>query len=251
MIEIGHIPENGLISACCGRLVQAVHHLLKGIRDDLVNGALPAGQISQYICAAIIIITVFSANEIVEIGLPFRGTDGAAKLTGQCKDEIHEGAVEGRQILWRSTGAANAHVSMQEERVQGNRYAVGLAHKAGFIMAVDFMLFQLPEIFLSQINAVHLAQLVIHGKAVEGNGILLEDLGFQRGDTGLFDIGIGINGAASGRIVCSGIAFDKILKPLVGFILGDSHEALSSLSATQARRDNPWSCRPVPAWERS
>lgn len=227
MIEIGHIPENGLISACCGGLIQRVDDLFKGICYDLVDGALSGGGIYYIACLGIVIVTILLADEVIQIALPLRATDGTAELACQCKDEIHKGAVEGRQVLRGSAGTADTHVPMQEERVQGNRYAVGLAHKTSLIMAVDLMLFQLPEIFLSQIDAIHLAQLLIHGKAVEGNSVLLEDFGLQRCDTCFLHICVGIDGTSGGWVVCSGIAFDEILIPLVGLILGDSHRVRS------------------------
>ena len=66
---------------------------------------------------------------------------------------------------------------MEQERIERDAGAVGLTDYSGFVVPVDFVFFQLTEIFLSSINAIHLTELLIQGQTIDGDSIALEDFG--------------------------------------------------------------------------
>lgn len=231
MVKVCDVPEHGLVAARRCRLIEAVHHLFEAISDDLINGAAAGRSIHHILCMAVIVIPVFLTDEIIQIGLPFGRGYSTAKLAGNRKYEIHKRAVESRQIPGCAAGAADAGVAVEQKRIERYRNAVGFTNYTRFIVAVDLVLLQLAQVFFSQINAVHRADLLVHGQTIQRDGVFLEQLRFQRSDAGLLHVRIGIDGAAACGIVSRCVMSDKILVLLMRFILGDSHGLPSFLSA--------------------
>ena len=91
------------------------------------------------------------------------------------------------------------------------------------------MLFQLAQLFLGGIDAVHLAQLSVHGKAVHSDGVGLVDFGFKRGDILIDHVSIGIDLAAGSGIECACVAGNEVLIGGVVEILIDSQGCSSFL----------------------
>ena len=237
-VEIGDVPEDTLITTGSGRLIEAVDYLLKGISDHLVDGAAACGQICLLIGVEVVVIAVFSTNEVVHVAEPFRGGDGAAELACLCEDQIDERPIKGRQIFWRFTGAADTGVALEQEWIQRDGSTVGLAYHSRFIMTVDLMLLQLAEIFFGKVGAVHFLQLVVHRQTVNSDGIPLVELRLLCGDVLLLHVGIGIHLAGSRSVGRSAIARDEVQMRCASFVLVNSHGQTSFLSARQGRLRN-------------
>ena len=120
---------------------------------------------------------------------------------------------------------------MKKERIERHTGAVGLAYHRCFIVPVDFMFLQLPQVFFSQIRAVQFLELAIHGQAVDGDCVALIKLGFLCGYVFAFHIGVGVNLTSRSSVGRICVAIDKVLMPLMSLVLIDSHLILSFLSA--------------------
>ena len=118
---------------------------------------------------------------------------------------------------------------MEQEGVEGDGCAIGLSDDASFVMPVDFVLFQLAQVFLGGIDAVHLAQLPVHGKAVHPDGVGLVDFGFKRGDILVDHVGVGIDLAAGSGVERACVAGNEVLVGGVVEILIDSQGCSSFL----------------------
>ena len=178
----------------------------------------------------IIVVAVLLANEIIHIRKPFRRRNCAAELACQSKNQVDEGAAEGSEIFRRLAGAADGGIALEQERIERHAGAIGLADHRRFVVAVDLMILQLPQVFFGQIRAVQLFELAIHGQAVDGDGIALVELGFLCGDVLAFHVGVGVDFASGRCIERACIAADEILMLLMRLVPVDSHRFLSFLS---------------------
>ena len=86
LIVNGNIPEYALITACGGRLVDAVHHLLHMVGDFFGMGFQ-------------IIVAVVFAGKVVEISQKFHCRHRAGKLRADGKHKIDKRAAKRRQML--------------------------------------------------------------------------------------------------------------------------------------------------------
>lgn len=86
LIVNGNIPEYALITACGGRLVDAVHHLLHMVGDFFSMGFQ-------------IIVAVVFAGEVVEIGQKFHRRHRTGKLRADGKHKIDKRAAKRSQML--------------------------------------------------------------------------------------------------------------------------------------------------------
>ena len=93
LIVNGNIPEYTLITACGGRLVDAVHHLLHMVGDFFGVGFQ-------------IIVAVVFAGEVVEISQKFHRRHRAGKLRADGKHKIDKRAAKRSQMLRRLRFAA-------------------------------------------------------------------------------------------------------------------------------------------------
>ena len=118
---------------------------------------------------------------------------------------------------------------MEQEGIEGDGCAIGLSDDTRFVVPVDLMIFQLAQVFLGGIDAIHLAQLPVHGKAVHSDGVGLIDFGFECGDILVDHIGIGIDLAAGSGVERACIAGDEVLIGGVVEILIDSQGSSSFL----------------------
>lgn len=183
------------------------------------------------------------------ISKPLRRGDCAAELAGQREHQIDEGAVEGGEILRRIAGAADGGVAMKEERVQGDGSAVGLAHDGRLVMAIDFMLLQLAKVFLRDVRAVHLLELLVHCQPVDGDGVALVQLRLQRGDVLAGHVCVRVHLAAGGGVGGPAVAGNEVLMSAVLLVFVNSHGRSSSFpSATQAQPGSSSFRRPHAAW---
>ena len=98
---------------------------------------------------------------------------------------------------------------------------------ARFIMPVDLMLLQLAKVFLSGINAIHLTELLVHRQSIDGNGITLKQLRFERCNALSLDICVRVNFAAGSGIDGFAISRDKILMGCVIPVFVNSHGSSS------------------------
>lgn len=248
VIEISDVPEDALVAPRRGRLIQRVNHLLKRIGDHLINAALSRGEIRLRVGVEVVFVAILLADVIIEIAEPLGGRNGSAELAGQRENQIDERAVEGREIPRRFAGATDGRVAAEQEGIERHAGAVGFAHDCRLVMAVNFVLLQLAQILLGDVRAVHLLELAVHGEAVDGDGVALVDLGLQRSDVLLFDVGIGIHLAAGGGVQRGAVAGDEVLVVSVVLVLVNSHVRSSFLSATQARPDNSSGHHQREAW---
>ena len=93
LIVNGNIPEYALITACGGRLVDAVHHLLHMVGDFFGMGFQ-------------IIVAVVFAGEVVEISQKFYCRHCAGKLRADGKHQVDKRAAKRCQMLRRFGFAA-------------------------------------------------------------------------------------------------------------------------------------------------
>ena len=90
MVIVSDVPEDGLEAACGGGLVEGIDDLLKDVGDDLVDGAMTVGIIDDFIGVQIVVISVFLADEVVEVEPYFRGGDSSKKLRRNGEYEVYK-----------------------------------------------------------------------------------------------------------------------------------------------------------------
>ena len=93
LIVNGNIPEYALITACGGRLVDTVHHLLHMVGDF-------------FAVSFQIIVTVVFAGEVVEISQKFHCGHRTGKLRADGKHQVDKRAAKRSQMLRRFGFAA-------------------------------------------------------------------------------------------------------------------------------------------------
>ena len=140
---------------------------------------------------------------------------------------------------------------MQQKGVQRNRGAVGFADDRRFIVAINLVFLQLTQIFFRQIDAVQLADLLVHRQPVQRDRVLLEQLRFQRGDVLLLHVRVGIDAGRGGRVLRLRIAVDELLMARVIPVFIDSHGTPSFHSASEWRLDSSFAVRRFPVRERA
>ena len=98
---------------------------------------------------------------------------------------------------------------MKKERVHCHAHAIR-KEKPGFIVTVNFMRVQLADVFVGEVFAKHLRDLLLHGEAVDLDIVFLMDFACHGCDVFLFDVCIGVYFAGGSRIGRMFIFFDKV-----------------------------------------
>ena len=225
--------------------------LLERIGDHFVNAASAVGEIDGLVCVQIIVVAILFSDEVIHVAEPFRRGHCAAELRSQCEHQIDERAGEGCEVLRRVAGAANGGIAVQQKRVQRHGRAVGFADNCCFIVAVNFVLLQLTQIFFRQINAVQLAELSIHRQPIQRDRVLLEQLRLQRSDVLPLHVCVGIDAGSGSGVLRPRIAVDELLIARVVLVFVNSHGILSFRSASEWRLDSSFAARRFPIWERA
>lgn len=72
LVEVCNIPEYALEVSCGRRLIERMRYLLETIYDHIINGARVISESHNLICMLIIVVAIFLAGKIIEIGQKLR-----------------------------------------------------------------------------------------------------------------------------------------------------------------------------------
>ena len=198
-IKIADIPKHRLeITGCC-RLIEIIHYILEIIQYHILNGSLFGNRCLHYfVIMQVVIVTPLFTAKIVKIQEEFRRSHCTCKLSGYGEDHIDKNSAKTTQMFRRCRYASHIFQAVQKHRIHGNGYTI--REYGCFVMLVQFMTFQLPNIFLCQIVTIQIANFIRKPRTIQFDNIPFEQFSIQGGNIFLRHIGIGIKFAGSSGI---------------------------------------------------
>ena len=185
-VVVGNVPEDRLEIACAGGLVDGIDDLLEAVSDHLVDGAVAAGAVHDFIGAEVIVFAIFFLKEVAHVHEKLHCGDGAAEHGADDEHHIDESTAEGFQIGGRCGITANGFRAVEQPRVHGDGSTI--VGQRGFVVLIDIMVVEQVEIAVGRFFAIHLFELVAEQTAVQTDKIAFGDFADEGGEVFVLDI---------------------------------------------------------------
>ena len=197
-VIVGHIPEDGLIVAGAGGLVEGVDDLLEAVGDDLVDGAVLEREVDDLVGALEVVFAVLQPEEVVHVHEELGRGAGAGEHRRDHEHHVGEAAAERLEVSRGRRVAADGGGAADEPGVHRDRGAV--VGQRGLVVLINKVVGQHVDILVGQLLAEHLLDAVGQQAAVQADEVRLGQLADERGDIFVLNVGIGVVLRTGGRI---------------------------------------------------
>ena len=197
-VVVGDVPEHRLVVARAGRLVDGVDNLLEAVADNLVDGALLCRDVNLTVGVQIVVVTVLTADEVVEVHEKLGCGARTAQHARHHEYHVDEPSAEGLQVRRSRRVSTDGTEPFEEPGVHCDGGAV--VCEARLVVLVDEVLVKQAQVLVGQLLAVHFLQPLGEHSAVEADEALLGQLADERGDVLLLHVGVGVELAACGCV---------------------------------------------------
>ena len=198
LVIVSHVPEDGLVVAGAGGLVERVDDLLEAVGDDLVDGALLERQVDHLVGAVVVVLAILQSEEVVHVHQELGRGAGTREHRRDHEHHVGEAAAERLQVGRGRRVAADGGGAAYEPGVHRDRGAV--VGQRGLVVLIYKVVGQLVDVFVGQLLSVHLLDAVGQQAAVQAYEVRLGQLADERGYVFVFHVGIGVVLRTGGRV---------------------------------------------------
>ena len=207
-VVVRNVPEDSLIVARPGRLIDGIDNLFEAIGNDFIDRTLLQRKVHHLFRLLVILTAVLQPDEIVEIHQKLgRGTSSAQHARNH-EHHVDEAPAERLQVggcrriaAYRLRTARQPGVHRDGSTIIGQTRLVVLIYK---------VVSQQVKVLVRQFLAIHFLHPVGQQPAVQADEVRLGQFANQRGDVFMLHIGVGIVLRTGSGIGCLTIVRQKL-----------------------------------------
>ena len=190
VVVIRDVPEHGLEVTRAGRLVDGIDDLLETVGDHLVQRAAAQRKVHDLIGPAEVVLAILAFEEIIHIEEELGRGAGPAQHGRDDEHHVDEPAAKGFEVGGSGGVSADITGTVEQPRVHRDRRAI--VGKARLVVLIYIMVLQEIKVTLGGGFAIELPDTVAEQAAIQPDEALFGQLGDERGDVFVFDIGVGV-----------------------------------------------------------